>query len=595
MTPRQVRIIRYALLSLSLVMIPTALWLLFRERIRPYLPGEDVEGITRSLERGVPADHPEVEFHDVAAQAGITFRHFHGERSTQLPEDMGSGAAWGDYNNDGNVDLYLVNIAGPLTAGAAELAKSPACNKLYRNNGDGTFTDVTTAAGVGFCGIGMGAAWGDYDNDGFLDLVVTSYGKLVLYRNNGNGTFTDVSRDVGFGKYEGFWTGASWGDYDLDGNLDLYICGYVQYKFRAEDARRASHQYQASVPFTLNPSSYPPERNLLFHNNGDGTFTEVAHAAGVDNPQGRSLSAAWCDFDGDGLPDLYVANDVSDNAMFRNLGHGRFQDISHQAWVADYRGAMGLAIGDWDGDSAPDIFITHWIAQQDALYMNMSRTPAKNKKENPLRFMDVADQVGLGQVTLDYIGWGTSFFDYNNDGRPDLFVANGSTFQDESNPHKLVPMRNLLFWNKGQEGFFEVGAVSGRVFRQPRVGRGAAFADFDNDGDVDIVVVNHGGSPWLLRNDGGNTNYWLRVQARSLGRNRFGVGAVVKVTVNRVTQTIQIGSQSSYLSQNPYEAYFGLGEFDHAERVVVIFPSGKVRERSNVPAEHKVVLVEEMP
>ena len=355
--------IRYGFLSLSLVLVPSVLWLLLRERNKPYSPGGSVEGVTRSLERNIPAGYPRVEFRDVSRQAGIQFRHFFGQRSTQLPEDMGSGAAWGDYDNDGNVDLYIVNIAGPLTLSEAERARSPAGNKLYHNKGNGTFTDVTDSSGVGFRGIGMGAAWGDFDNDGYLDLVVTSYRRLVLYRNNGNGTFSDVAGQARLSKFDGFWTAASWADYDRDGNLDLYICGYVQYAFRPEDLGRAALQYKAAVPFTLNPSSYPPERNLLFRNNGNGTFTEVGRRAGVDNPQGRSLSAAWCDFNGDGLPDLYVANDISDNAMFRNLGNGRFADVSHQAWVADYRGAMGLGVGDWDGDGAPDIFITHWIAQ----------------------------------------------------------------------------------------------------------------------------------------------------------------------------------------------------------------------------------------
>ena len=340
-------IIKHTLISLSLVAATVTVIFLARDRPQSYTPGEAVEGITSELVRKIPPGYQPVRFTDVTRKAGINFTHFHGVRSTQLPEDMGSGAAWGDYDGDGWLDLYLCDIAAPLTATPEQVAASPGGNRLYRSRGNGTFEDVTEASGVGFKGVSMGVAWADYDNDGHLDLIVTSYDRLILYYNRGDGTFEDVTRAARLDKFRGFWAGASWADYDRDGQLDIYICGYVQYAFKPEFAGSASRQFTATVPFMLNPSSYEPQRNLLLRNNGDGTFTDVTKRAGVENLSGRSLSAAWADYDGDGWPDLYVANDISDNVMYLNLRNGRFADVSHAAWVADYRGAMGLGIADW--------------------------------------------------------------------------------------------------------------------------------------------------------------------------------------------------------------------------------------------------------
>ncbi len=559
-----------------------------------YEAGEEIEGIVSSLSRDLPRDRPSVVFADATRDSGIAFRHFDGVRSTQLPEDMGSGAAWGDYDSDGLPDLFLVNVAGPLEGNRAKSPTSTATNRLYHNEGGGRFRDVSEESGLAAAMTGMGAAWGDWNDDGRLDLVVTGFGQLKLYRNDDGRTFTDVTRSAGLDRFTGFWTGASWADYDNDGDLDLYVCGYVQYRFRVEDASRGTRQYQAVVPYTLNPSSYSPEKNLLFRNEANGAFSEVASEAGVANPEGRSLSAAWCDFDEDGRIDLYVANDVSDNVLFHNRGDGTFEDVSHSAWVADYRGAMGLAVGDWDGDGDQDLFVAHWIAQENALYSNLRISFGSDKPVDGLRFMDVADMLGLGQIALDTIGWGTFFFDYDNDGRPDLFVANGSTFQDGSDPTKLVPMKSFLFWNGGTErGFFDVAQVSGEAFQEPRVTRGAAFADFDGDGDLDIVLVNHGGEALLLRNDGGDRNAWLTVEARSPERNRFGVGARVTVRVGESSQTIHIGAQSSYLSQSPYEAHFGLGSAGKVDELEVVFPSGRRVVRRDLEARQRIVVSED--
>ncbi|MFN8008388.1 MAG: CRTAC1 family protein [Terriglobia bacterium] len=590
LTPRQRLLLRTSVLSLVLLGAMVA-FILHRNPASRYQPEVRVEGITADLERKLPSDSPKVTFRESSQEVGLNFHHFFKDRSTQLPEDMGSGAAWGDYDNDGDDDLFIVNIDGPLTLTPQEREQSPARCQLYRNNGNGTFTDVTDHSRLALKIVGMGAAWGDFDGDGWLDLVVTSYPDLYLFHNNHDGTFTDLSSQSGLNKFKGFWAGASWADYDRDGDLDLYICGYVQYLYRSEDAAKASMQFEAEVPFTLNPSSYPPQPNLLLRNDGKGKFTDVARQAGVDNPTGRSLSAAWCDFDGDGWLDLYVANDVSDNAMYKNLGNGSFKDVSHSAWVADYRGAMGLAIGDWDGDGDFDIFVTHWLAQENALFSNMligSRGAAPGK----MVFMDVADQEGLGQISLDYVKWGTSFFDYDNDGRPDLLVVDGSTFQDEKDKRKLIPMPHMLFWNKGEaEGFFEVSSIAGDIFKQRTVGRGAAFADYDHDGDIDVVVVNHSGQAWLLRNEGGNKSHWLDVKVRGK-KNVFALGTIVRVTLGDRTQLQQIGSQPSYLSQNSLTAHFGLGRSEKADRVEVIFPGGKTVVRQDIPCNQTLSIEE---
>ena len=437
----------------------------------------------------------------------------------------------------------------------------------------------------------MAAAWADADADGWIDLVVTGFESLHFFRNRGDGTFEDRTEASGLDGFRGFWTGASWADYDRDGDLDLYVCGYVRYRFDPADALKASAQFEAEVPYVLNPSSYPPERNLLFRNDGRGRFTEVARAAGADNASGRSLSAAWCDFDEDGWLDLYVANDVSDNALLRNLGNGRFEDISHATWVADPRGAMGLAVGDWDLDGDFDIFVTHWLAQENALFTNM-RIGTRGAAPGRMVFMDVADQQGLGQASLDYVKWGTAFFDYDNDGRSDLLSVNGSTFQDPRDTRSLLPMRHQLFWNRGEaEGFYDVADAAGPALTTPSVGRGAAFADYDRDGDVDVLVVSHGAPVRLLRNDGANRRNWLQVRARGR-RDVQGQGALVLVTAGGVTQRAQVGAQSSYLSQNSATMHFGLGSHAAAEEIVVRFPGGReVRQRQ--VAANQVVTIEE--
>jgi tetratricopeptide (TPR) repeat protein len=387
-----------------------------------------------------------------------------------------------------------------------------------------------------------------------------------LFRNRGDGTFADVTERAGL-LGEGFWAGADWGDFDLDGDPDLYVCGYVQYE--AEDpAALAKTVGESDFPFTLNPSSWPPHANRLWVNRGDGTFEDRAAAAGVAAEQGKSLGAAWSDFDGDGLLDLYVANDVSDNAMYRNRGDGTFEDVSYEALVADYRGAMGIAVGDWDGDLDLDLFITHWIAQENALYSSLLTDLEGGEDDGKLMFLDDADRVGLGQVALDLIGWGTGFVDLDRDGRLELFVANGSTFQDRDDPSRLVPMNPHLFWNRGpDEGFFEVGESAGLRTDPPGVGRGAAFCDWDADGDLDLLICRHGDRARLLRNDSeGGRGVTFRL--------KNGSGARLVAHAGDRAFLREVGGGPSYLSQHGPEVVVGVGEATQVDSVVVDWPGG---------------------
>jgi hypothetical protein len=588
---------RFCLHTSRIVTDLAVAWLLFNirgiEAQTGFLAPKSVVHDHGHVATRVPHGYPHVTFTDVTERAGIHFEHFHGVRSTQLPEDMGSGAAWGDYDNDGYPDLYVVDVAGPLTYTPEQMAKSPGGNRLYHNNRDGTFTDVTEKAGVGFKGIGMAAAWADYDNDGYLDLVVTSFDRIILYHNNGDGTFTDMTKKAGLDKYRGFWTGAAWGDYDRDGNVDLYIGGYVKYE-PLQDPDKVNRQYNTLVPHTLDPGAYAPERNLLFHNNGDGTFTEVAKEAGVDDAQDRTLSVAWYDFDGDGWPDLYVANDLWGSKLFLNLHNGKFKDVTREVGALDFRGAMGIGIGDWDNDGDPDIFLTHWMYQRDTLFDNLMFSPGDDQREpGRLFFADIADMVGIGPLTYNLVGFGGGFFDYDNDGKLDILVVNGSMFEQGKDTCHLVPMKNLLFWQKNpQDGFYEVGSVSGEAFQQEHVGRGAAFADYDNDGNMDVFIVNQEGRPMLLHNNGGTHNNWLKVRVKCTKSNRTGFGTKVKIETGNYARTEEIGGQTSYLSQDFQEAHFGLNKETEATRVTVTFPSGVVHTLKHVKANQILTVTE---
>lgn len=519
--------------------------------------------------RKLPTGAPEPRFTDATKVSGLaSFRQFEGPRTSQLPEDMGSGVAWGDFDNDGFDDLFVVSGGGPLDAPASQLAPSV----LYRNLGDGRFEKVEDFPDLRIHG--MGAAWGDYNNDGWLDLVVTGYDTIILFRNDHG----HLVREKSFPSPKGFWAGVSWGDYNRDGYLDLYVCGYVKYKPGEQNATASSTQFGLEVPFTLNPASYEPERNLLFRNNGNGTFTEVAQQLGVANPEGRSLSALWHDFDGDGWPDLYVANDISENKLYLNR-HGTFVDVGRNAWVEEYRGSMGLAAGDFDRDGDDDLFISHWIAQGYALYQSLLSEQKGMANASDLHFTDVAANMGIGQPSLQRIGWGASFVDFDSDGWPDLIVANGSTFeQKDTSPRRLVPMASFLFWNS-QGTFFDDLAAWNRSLSQPHVSRGLAVADYNNDGAMDVAVVDQGEGVRLLRNDIPQGNWVeLRLHDRVPPRGNplgFGDGATVIAWVGGAQLRRTVAS-SSYLSQDSHRVHVGLGNATKIDRLDVRWARGKV-------------------
>jgi hypothetical protein len=587
------RSVRFTSLAGILLFVVLAIIFWPGESNEQYIPGEDIEGLTSELERSVPEGYPKVQFIDVAELAGVDFKHFHGQRSSQLPEDMGSGAAWADYDNDGWEDLFVANEIGPLTMGPNEIENSPAHSALYHNNGDGTFSEVSELAGVNLRTMAMAGAWGDYDNDSWPDLLVTNYGENNLFHNNGDGTFSDVSSEAGINGMSSFWAGASWGDFDRDGYLDLYICGYVKYV--EPQSSKSTAQYNVEVPVSINPSSFAAERNLLYKNNGDGTFSEISQAAKVTGGIGKSLSVVWCDFDEDGWPDLYVANDVSDNVMFRNIEGRAFEEISRSAFVADYRGAMGIGIGDWDNDEDMDIFVTHWLAQENALYSNLLNQikSAPTKPVNMIRFMDEADRYGLGQIALDFISFGTLFLDYDGDGKLDIFLANGSTFQQDENPQLLIPMKDQLFWNKGEkEGFFDVSVVSGDYFDQEFGGRGVASADYDNDGDIDLFIVNNVGPGILLKNEGGNTNNWAKIYLLGDKSNRMAIGAKIRLVAGDLIQVRQVGAQGSYCSQNSLKEIFGLGNETQIDTLQIIWPRGLQESFYNLPVNELIQITE---
>ncbi len=584
--------------------------------------------------------HRTVIFKDVTALAGINFVHSHNIRSLEetshglYPEDVGSGACFTDYDNDGDLDLYVVNNPGPLNT---EITKSSPGNVLYQNNGDGTFADVTTEAGVGDQGFGMGCVSGDYDNDGNIDLYITNYGPNILYRNNGDGTFADVTTEAGVGDPR--WsTGATFGDYDNDGNLDLYVPNYLDYDLRKlEAAKQNSIQYGQYVPSALNPVVFDPQDNMLYRNNGNGTFTDVTSDLGVEDHGGRSFQALFTDLDLDGDLDIYIANDLSPNTLYRNDGNGIFTDVSNQSWAADVRGSMGLTAGDYDNDGDLDIFMSHWMDQENAIYRNLWREESdidqtapsplipirdsgqeiknydpknwtEEGKSQPdkisfssgsdgqrarfIRFVDESYNASLGEESLDYVGWGTDLFDYDLDGFLDIFVVNGHTFPYLNQRERLIPQADQLFRNTGDGIFTDVTESAGIITLSRQVGRGAAFGDYDNDGDVDIFIVNNHGPGILLRNEGGNRNNWLQVKLIGTTGNRDAVGAKIWLKTSDLTQFREINAGSSFLSCNSLTAEFGLGSRKVIDSLEVVWLNGMKSKFRNINANQRLRIVE---
>lgn len=515
-----------------------------------------------------------VRFTDVTAAAGLRLADAEPARHRLLPEDNGSGLAWGDFDADGWPDLFVVRHTGG--------------SRLFRNQRDGTFADVTAAAGISRPGDwGMSASWVDYDGDGNLDLFVTSRGPNRLFRNRGNGTFEEVGARAGVD--DPSWSaGAAWGDFDRDGAIDLYVCNYVTFDSGPESASEpvSSERGGYEAPYTINPSSYDAQPNRLYRNNGDGTFTDVTAACKVGNPDGRSLAATFCDLDGDGWLDLYVNNDVSRDRLYKNRGAegtGKlptFVDVSAVAGTADPRSSMGLSLaetGDLTGnqDGLPDLFVTHWVAEGNALYE--SRISPMGK----LEYRDKARPLRLGELSLDHVGWGCGFADFDLDGRVDLAVGNGSTLEQEQNPVLLKPEAMWIFMNDGS-GFRNVAPLAGDATVRAYNARGLAIADYDRDGKPDIALMTTEGMPVLLRNDSLTRHRGLAVVLR--GPAAFMQGAKVEVSAGGKKQIRWQGGDVSYLSQHDNALIFGLGDGAGAESVVVHWVDGKTTKLEHVPA-----------
>ena len=594
---RRLRVVVVVLSVVALLGTAFGALIYFKSRPAQYRPDEHSTDITSELARNLPPDAPKPRFTDVTRAAGLgEFRNFTGARTAEMPEDIGPGLAWADFDNDGDDDLFLVSAGGAMNIPENQLQPCA----LLENLGDGTFRRVAAFPDTRIHG--NGAAWADYDGDGFLDLVVSGYNALLLFHNeSAEGGGRKFVRDPRLPNPPGFWTGVSWGDFDNDRAPDLYVCGYIDYVVTAEDRQRTSTQIGSMVPFTLNPASFNGGTNLLFHNNRNGTFTDVASALKVTNPEGRSLGALWHDFDEDGWLDLYVANDISDNVFFHNTG-GKFKDISHPALVADYRSAMGLAVGDYNRDGDDDMFVSHWVAQENALYdntwadFNVPRTPtnAAPLKKYPLRFMDIADMKGLGQIALPYVGWGTEFVDFDGDGWLDLVVANGSTLEEDGHaPKKLKPQDTLLFWNRRAEYFHNIAPLHAGL-SEKHVSRGLAVSDFDHDGDMDFIIADLGEGVRLFRNDM-QTGHWLKIRLRSrnhLGKPLgFGDSAKVIAHVGEVALRRSV-SGVSYLSQNSRTLHFGLSAATKVERLEVRWHTGGTNFFENLDADASYEIME---
>jgi hypothetical protein len=533
----------------------------------------------------------QVRFTDVGEQAGLSVQVVNGgDRSKKyIFESTGSGIAFLDYDRDGYPDIFVVNgsrLEG-LPAGAAP------SNYLFHNNRNGTFTDVTRASGLTSSGWGQGVCVGDYDNDGFDDLYVTYFGRSnILYRNKGDGTFTDVTEESGLGSSGRNWSsGCSFLDYDHDGNLDLFVAGYVDLDMASTPLPGSnSNCLWKGVAVFCGPRGLPPARQRLYHNQGHGVFADTS-------AQTRVLKAHACyglgvltgDFGNRGWPDVYVACDSSASLFLRNNGDGTFSERGIEAGVAFSedgleQAGMGVSAADYDGDGFLDILKTNFDEDVPDLY--------HNEGDGTFSFRTFDAKLGSN---LRYLGWGGGFFDYDNDGWPDIFIANGHVYPElESHHHPESPyrQRNILYHNAGDGTFEDVTSLAGSGLELRRSGRGVAFADFDNDGDLDVVINNQNDPPTLLRNDGGNRNHWLSIRTLGVRSNRDGIGARITMLAGGRRQIAEVRSGGSYLSQNDLRVQFGLGRAAKAERLEIRWPSGVLDRLENVSADQFLVVLE---
>ncbi len=513
-----------------------------------------------------------LHFTDQTQQAGIHFKHTNGtSKQKYLPETMGAGGLFFDYNNDGHLDIYLVN-SGTLSSTSQLSSRHPDhTNVLYRNNGNGTFVDVTAEAGLQQNrGYGMGCLAADYDNDGDPDIYLTNFGKNQLYRNNGDGTFTDVTSRAGIG--DGNWSvSASFGDFNRDGYLDLYVANYLDYQLETAHAC-----FLEGVHIYCGPHEYPGAHDTLYRNNGDGTFTDVTTRAGVHNT-GKGLGTLFTDYNNDGYPDIFVANDAVPDFLYRNNGNGTFTDVAVTAGVAynsegRATASMGIADGDYDNDGALDIFITNFSLEINSLFHN----------DNDGFYTMTTFEAGLADHSFSQLGFGTQFLDADNNGTLDIFVANGHVWDNvsEITPALSYKQRCQIFGNTGQGRFTDLSDAAGAFFTHPIVARGAAIGDYNNDGATDILVTTCGETPALLRNDSNTEtrkNNWVKIRLVGTESNRDGIGAKVWVHTHETTQLREVTCGGSYASGSELTLLFGIGTQETIQSIKVEWPNGYIQ------------------
>jgi len=539
----------------------------------------------------VAASTPDVRFVDATKAAGIAFAHKNSATSNKyLIETMGGGVALLDYDNDGRLDVFLTNgakIDDPMPDGRLPDKSDPVYwNRLYQQTSSGTFVDVTQKAGLSGAlqnAYGMGIAVGDYDNDGFEDVYVTNYGGNTLYRNNGDGTFKDVTERAGV-RAGGWSTSAGFFDYDNDGKLDLFVARYVDWSF---SKNRYCGEKKEGYRAYCHPDNFEPVTNILYHNQGDGTFADVSSKSRLDASSGKGLGVALADYDDDGFVDVYVANDSVQSFLFHNNGNGTFEEVGLLAGVGFTEdgktfAGMGVDFSDYDNDGRPDVFVTDLSNERYRLFRHSGAGG----------FRDVSDATGVGGATLPFSGWSTRFVDYDNDGWKDIFVAQGHVMDtiEKTAPNLKYLQPPLLLRNESAR-FVRVAA--GDVFQQEWAGRGAAFGDLDNDGDIDVVLSNVGQNAVVLRNEGGNQNRWLQIRTVGTKSNRDGIGCRVKVsTASGPTQYFSVSTAVGYLSASDKRLTVGLGRDPVATLVEIRWPSGVVQRFENVKAGQTLTATE---
>jgi hypothetical protein len=524
------------------------------------------------------------EFSDITAAAGIHFTHFKGNDGVSINlEEFGPGVCVSDYDKDGWQDIYFVNGRDRYNRGINVK------NALYRNNRNGTFTDVTDTAGVPGTNYGLGCVWGDYDNDGFPDLFVTQFGANVLYHNNGDGTFTDVTAKAGVAGLESgqFHSGAVFFDYDRDGKLDLYVGSYVDLGPKAQ-----RYCDIGGVKSSCAPAVYHGSPNALYHNNGDGTFTNVTAAAKILQPDGKNLSVGAYDWDNDGWPDLFVANDGQPAYLYENLHNGKFRETAEIAGMAynlhgQMMASMCISLGDFDNDGWLDLYISDFQKNSDHVWRNSGKG----------YFDEVSDEMGITLATKDVLSFGGGFVDYDNDGWLDIFIGNGHVYPEieQVSTDTLYKQHNSLFHNDAHGKFTDVTIPGGLTAVPPRAARGVAFADFDNDGYVDVLVANNGDPPTLLHNNALHKNHFVNFKLVGTKSNRDAMGARIKITAGGINQIREIAGGGSYLSQSDLRANFGLADATIISTVEVTWPSGAHQTFQNVPADRFYQITEGRP